>query len=135
MPQTLSPSAKKRRKAKVGTVKVRSSNNRLQLVFTFEGKRHFVSTGLGDTPFNRKQAQDKALEIERDIAYGEFQPENLKKYKPDAACTPDDIENPPTAPSVELPEIWSRYTEARKTGKSPATIRMYGWVANRPVVN
>jgi integrase len=54
MPQALTPSAKKRRKAKVGTVKVRSSNNRLQLVFTFEGKRHFVSTGLGDTPFDRK---------------------------------------------------------------------------------
>ena len=68
MAQVLSPTAKKRRKTKPGTVNVRSSNNRLQLVFTFEGKRHFVSTGLGDTPFNRKQAQDKALELERDIA-------------------------------------------------------------------
>lgn len=99
-------------------------------MFTFEGKRHFVSTGLGDTPFNRKQAQDKALEIERDIAYGEFQPDNLEKYKPEAALTTVDADSPPSIPAIELSEIWFRYTEARKTGKSPATIRMYGWVAN-----
>lgn len=79
MVRGLSFTARKRKKAKAGTVRVRSSNNRLQLVFTFEGKRHFVSTGLSDTPFNRKQAQDKALEIERDIAYGKFRLENLAK--------------------------------------------------------
>ena len=66
--------SRNRKKSKNGSVQIRNSNNRLQLVFTFEGKRHFISTGLGDTPYNRKQAQDKALEIERDIAYGQFNP-------------------------------------------------------------
>jgi integrase len=61
-------SLKPHKKARTGSVRIRSSNNRLQLVFTFDGKRHFVSTGLADTPFNCKQAQDKALEVERDIA-------------------------------------------------------------------
>lgn len=30
---------------------------------------------------------------------------------------------------LELPDIWWRYTDARKTGKSPATLKMYDWVA------
>ena len=69
------------RKQRLGSAQVRNSNNRLQLVFTFGGKRYFISTGLGDTPYNRKQAGDKALNVERDIAYGEFDPNNLGKYK------------------------------------------------------
>jgi hypothetical protein len=73
--------ARSREKSRTGSAQVRSSNNRLQIVFTFEGKRYFISTGLSDTPYSRKQAQDKALEVERDIAYGEFDPDNLDKYK------------------------------------------------------
>jgi hypothetical protein len=61
-------------KAKPGTVQIRCSNGRLQLVFRFGGKRYFISLGLSDTSYHRKLAQDKALEIERDIQYGEFDP-------------------------------------------------------------
>jgi hypothetical protein len=86
--------SRSRKKAKNGSVQIRSSNNRLQLVFTFGGKRYFVSTGLGDTPYNRKQTQDKALEVERDIAYGEFDPNNLDKYKVSNVLTTTD----PVAP-------------------------------------
>lgn len=67
-----SKASRSRKKSKAGSVQYRSSNNRLQLVFTFGGKRHFLSTGLSDTPYNRKLVQDKALEIERDIQYGEL---------------------------------------------------------------
>ncbi|MEO0435262.1 MAG: DUF3596 domain-containing protein [Cyanobacteria bacterium J06656_5] len=59
-----SGNSRSRRKAKTGSVKVRNSNNRLQLVFTLAGKRHFVSLGLADTPLNRKLAQDKAFEMQ-----------------------------------------------------------------------
>ena len=65
---------KHQRKSKAGSVQIKLSNNRLQLVFSFGGKRHYLSLGLTDTPYNRKQAQDKAFEIERDIQYGEFDP-------------------------------------------------------------
>ena len=37
---------RRQRKAKTGSVTIRSSNNRLQLVFTHAGKCHFVSLGF-----------------------------------------------------------------------------------------
>lgn len=122
-------SGKRRKKAKTNSVQVRSSNNRLQLVFSFKGKRYFVSTGLGDSPYNRKQAYDKAFEVERDIDYGGFDPNNLGKYKVGVVLTT--AEKTPVPISIlSLPEVWQRYSNTRKTGKSPATVRMYGWVAN-----
>lgn len=123
-------SPKSHKKARTGSVQIRSSNNRLQLVFTFDGKRHFLSTGLRDNPFNRKQAQDKALEVERDIAYGEFDPGNLDKYKALVALAT--VDPTPITPNdgLDLPEIWNRYREVRSPKKSASTIRMYGWVAN-----
>lgn len=60
--------SKTQRKAKVGTVTVRNSNNRLQLVFTYAGKRHFVSLGLSKSPLNLKKAQDIALSLGRNGA-------------------------------------------------------------------
>lgn len=118
------------RKAKTGSVQVRNSNDRLQLVFTFGGKRYFISTGLGDTPFNRKQAGDKALNVERDIAYGEFDPDNPGKYKVRAVLTTTDSATTIPISIPNLPELWKRYSNTRASGKSPATVRMYGWVAN-----
>ena len=122
--------SRNRKKSKNGRVQIRNSNNRLQLVFTFEGKRHFISTGLGDTPYNRKQAQDKALEIERDIAYGQFNPHDLHKYKVNDVLAIDATVEPDSVSIPDLPELWKRYIEARSSGKSPATVRMYGWVTN-----
>lgn len=123
-------SPKSRKKARVGSVQIRSSNNRLQLVFTFSGKRHFVSTGLRDNPFHRKQAQDKALEVERDIAYGKFDPNNLEKYKDQVALTTVESTLTNSNECFDLPKIWDLYREARSPGKSVSTIRMYGWVSN-----
>jgi hypothetical protein len=117
------------RKATAGSIKVKDSNNRLQLVFTYGGKRHYISLGLTNTPINRKLAQEQAFQIQRDIEYGEFDP-TYEKYKIQSALTTVD---PPSTISVsipKLPELWARYSEAKKSGKSPATIRMYGWVAN-----
>ncbi len=50
-------------------------------MFSFGGKRHYLSLKLTDTPFNQKLAQNKAFEIQRDMDYGEFDPNNLDKYK------------------------------------------------------
>ncbi len=119
--------SRSRKKSKTGSAQIRSSNNRLQIVFTFGGKRYFISTGLSDTPYSRKQAQDKALEVGRDIAYGEFNPNHLDRYKVQAVLTTAD---PSPSSILDLPALWKRYSKARSPGKSPATIRMYGWVAN-----
>jgi len=96
------------KKAKTGSVRVRSSNERLQLVFTFGGRRYFVSTGLSDSPFSRKKAQDKALEVERDIAYGEFDPNHLEKYKVSIAVErAAPIDSLPVS-SPTLSELWQQ---------------------------
>lgn len=110
--------SRSRRKAKTGSVKVRSSNNRLQLVFTHAGKRHFVSLGLSDTPLNMKQAQDLAFEVQRDLEYGEFDP-TYQKYKPIAEVSASTSEAE-TAPG--LITLWDRYVEYVATEASPNTI-------------
>jgi integrase len=62
------------RKASKGTVQIKNSNERLQLVFSYTGKRHYLSTGFTDTPANRKLAEMKARQIELDILSGNFDP-------------------------------------------------------------
>ncbi len=115
-------------KAAKGSVQILVSNGRLQLRFRFAGKRHYVSLGFTDAPENRKLAEMKAREIELDILSGHFD-QTLTKYKPQSALSVEALDiTPKVTPS--LPELWNRYTEARQSGKSPATIRMYGWVSN-----
>ena len=111
------------------TVQVKISHEHLQLVFTHEGKRHYVSLGLSNTPLNRKLAQDKAFQTQRDIEYGKFDP-TYEKYTVQSALTTAKLVSALPVSLPQLPEFWEKYTEARKTGKSPATIRIYGWVAN-----
>ena len=117
------------KKAKSGSVRIRNSNDRLQLVFTFAKKRYFISTGLSDIPYHRKLAQDKALEVERDIAYGNFDSNNTDKYKVTTALSESE-EILLSDPTPILADLWDKYTTARSTDKSPCTLRMYGWVAN-----
>jgi integrase len=68
-------------KASKGSVRLKISNDRIQLVFTVAGKRHYLSTGLADTSTNRKVAEPKAAVIEDDIFKEKFDP-TLQKYEP-----------------------------------------------------
>jgi hypothetical protein len=111
-----SSSTRTRRKAKTGSVQLRSSNGRLQLVFTLAPKRHFLSLGLADTPLNRKLAQDKAFEVQRDLEYGEFDP-SYRKYQ---SCTLQDSLG--HASSARLLNLWERYVEYRLPQASPKTL-------------
>lgn len=52
---TISP---KKCKASKGTVQVKSSNNRLQLVFCYGGQRHYPSLEPPDTVTNRRIASN-----------------------------------------------------------------------------
>jgi integrase len=113
---------KHRRKSKTGSVQIRSSHDRLQLVFSFGGQRYFVSTGLADTPFNRKQAHDKVLEVERDIAYGEFDPGNLAKYKVQTALTTAETVTPICKSQLTLPGLWAKYVDYKTPNASPKTL-------------
>lgn len=56
-------------------------------------------------------------------------PTSISNKMQTALTTADPIITIPVS-ILDLSEIWHRYTEARKTGKSPSTLRMYEWVAN-----
>lgn len=65
-----------------GSVTVEAFKNRLRLYWSYKGKRFYLYIGLPDSVANRKAAEMKALQIELDIASGNFDP-TLGKYKSD----------------------------------------------------
>ncbi len=80
------PQNSQKQKSDKGSVQIKVSNNRLQLVFRYAGKRYYLSTGFADTVVNRKMAEQKARAIELDIISGNFDP-TLVKYKPQSVLT------------------------------------------------
>ncbi|MEM9815702.1 MAG: DUF3596 domain-containing protein [Cyanobacteria bacterium P01_D01_bin.6] len=119
MPRTVS----KRRRAK-GSVAIINSNGRLQLRFSYAGKRHYLSTGYPDTPQHRQMADIRAKEIEKDILYERFNPANLSKYQPQASQAIDETSTPNALAKsvVTLSELWQQYTEFKRPGLSPSTL-------------
>ncbi len=108
----------KSRKAKKGTVQVKNSNDRLQLVFSWQRQRYYFSTGLPDSPINRKLAEQKARQIELDFVSGNFDA-SLDKYRPE-------VEQPEakhrTDPTPKLLDLWEQYMEYRTPNISPTTL-------------
>ncbi|MGB3496357.1 MAG: DUF3596 domain-containing protein [Elainellaceae cyanobacterium] len=112
------------RKASKGSVQIKTSNGRLQLVFSYQGKRRYLSLGFDDTVQNRKLAELKARQIELDILSGNFD-STLLKYKPQpiedttgftSVLTPTKASQPP------LSELWDKYTEFKRPSLSPSTL-------------
>ena len=118
-------SQKSNKKASKGTVQIKTSNERLQLVFSFGGKRHYLSTGFTDTKANRKLAEMKAKQIELDILCNNFDI-TLGRYKPQSqqdifkSSAPDEETSPES--SVSLADLWDSYTEYKKSSLSPSTL-------------
>ena len=123
-------SQKSNKKASKGTVQIKTSNQRLQLVFSFGGKRHYLSTGFTDTQANRKLAEMKAKQIELDILCNNFDI-TLGRYKPQSQqdiFTPsakDGVsagEEDSSERYVSLADLWDSYTEYKKSSLSPSTL-------------
>lgn len=74
-------SSSNRRLTEQGLVSIEEYQGRLRLRFRYEGKRCAISVGLPDSAVNRRVAQQKAAQIELDIASGNFD-STLTKYKP-----------------------------------------------------
>lgn len=113
-------------KACKGTVQIKNSNGCLQLVFSYGGKRHYISTGFTDIPTNRKVVEMKARQIELDILSGHFDP-TLAKYKPESlhsTVTPifTPISKPKFNVGPSLVELWEKYTDFKRPSLSPSTI-------------
>lgn len=109
-------------KASKGSVQVKVSNSRLQLVFSHAGKRHYLSLGYSDTKQSRKLAEMKARQIEMDIISGNFD-NTLTKYKPASALsTVTSTFTPILTPKPSLGDLWERYTEFKRPQLSQTTI-------------
>jgi len=119
------------RKASKGSVQIKSSNGRLQLVFSYAGKRHYLSLGLPDNKINQKVAEAKAKLIESDIAYDQFD-STLSKYKPQSALSTVTPAFTPITPKASFAELWERYTQYKSPQVSESTlVRDYGKITKR----
>ncbi len=117
------------RKASKGSVQIKNSNGRLQLVFSHAGKRHYLSLGLPDNKLNRKAAEARAKLIESDIAYDRFD-ETLAKYKPQSALSAITPTFTPIS-SPSLAELWEQFIEYKRPQCSPTTMKYtYGVYTN-----
>ena len=118
---------KSRKKAAKGSVKIKVSNGWLQLVFSYGGKRHYLSLGFRDTEVNRKVAEAKAKLIEVDILFERFDP-TLAKYKPQSALATFESDNSAPPPKeISLAELWEKFLEYKTPQCSPnTTYHAYG---------
>ncbi len=110
-------------RASKGSVSIINSHERLQLRFRYQGKRYYISTGLADTPANRKLAEMKASEIEKDILCERLDL-SLEKYQAQSALstiTPITPITPIRKSQPQLDELWDKYSEFKKPQISPST--------------
>ena len=66
---------------KKGSVAVHNRDGMLRLRWTYLGRGYSFAMGLADNPINRAAAAAKAAEIQKDLAFHEFDP-TLEKYRP-----------------------------------------------------
>lgn len=97
-------------KASKGSVKIKVSNGRLQLVFSWGGKRRYLSLELSDSKTNRKLAEMKARAIELDIVSDNFD-ETLEKYKPQSVRSRVVSASSVAPAQPNLDELWTQYVE------------------------
>lgn len=96
-------------------VKIKDSNGRLQLVYTYQAKRHYVSLGLSATDVNQRLAELKAAEIEQDFLYDRFKGKDY--YAPGLQ-----IIAPVNQGTIELIDLWERYLVYKATYVRPSSL-------------
>jgi integrase len=116
------------KRAKRGSVKVENANGTLRLRFTHSGQRFVISLGLTDTAWHRHLAGERAFKMQRAIEFGEFRPDLIDQFRVQMHCSNQGSSNSTTAETKPLLPLWQQYSEVKRAGKSPATIRQYNWV-------
>jgi integrase len=102
------------RKAFKGSVQIKSSNDRLQLVFSYGGKRRYLSLGMRDTTLNRRVAEMTASQIELDMLSGNFD-DSLDKYRREPLASPEEITpilTPIAEPVLTPHQIWEQHLQS-----------------------
>lgn len=114
--QSLSQS---RKKAAKGTVVIQVFKERLRLVWSYAHQRYFLYLGLPDSKINRLHADQKARQIEGDIATGNFD-STLKKYKSEAVLK---------RRQVTAVTLFEQYTETKAKHLASPTLAKYAAIA------
>jgi integrase len=96
-------------KANAGTIQVKNSNARLQLVFTYQGKRKYISANRSDDHRNRDLCQTVVAIIRNDQNSGHFDP-TLKKYKEMFSGEASPSKKLPPCQEITIRELWDKYT-------------------------
>jgi integrase len=122
-------------KSPAGSVVVKVSHNRLQLVFTRRKKRHYLSLGLSaSSKQNRNYAEMVALIMQNDILGGNFD-ESLSKYRPDRETGQQEAE---VQEKAQIRDIWDKYADFKRPQRSQTTMaidyeRVSRWIDRFPV--
>jgi integrase len=98
-----------------GTVSVESLEGRLRLRWRYQGRRCVLSLGIPDSRVNRTVAEQRANQIQLDIASGNFDL-TLKKYRPQRLGT---------GISISVPAFFGQFTQHKAKAVSPRTIANY----------
>jgi integrase len=105
-------------KASAGTPQVKTSNGRLQIVLTHQGKRKYLTLGLSVSKQNRNYADMVARQIQNDILAGHFDP-TLEIYKRESSTSDSEIS---TVENINLRELWDKYTNYKRPQLAQSTI-------------
>jgi len=114
-----------------GNVAIRVSNERLQLVYRYQGKRIYLSVGLPDSKPNRTYAQSIAATIQMDIMTGNYDvtQSKYKLFQPEPKAG--------ALEKLELLDLWSKYVEYKRPQVSLNTIahtyhQVESWLKKMP---
>jgi integrase len=100
-------------KASKGTVVVEVVRDRLRLRWSWQGKRFYFSLELNATALNRLVADQKAAQIQGDMATGNFDP-SLAKYK-----------QPERRQAIAVTDLFAKFIAFKKTQLDSRTLEKY----------
>lgn len=109
--------------ARKGEIAIAVRNGRLQLRWTFQGRRYYLSTGFPDTPTNHVIAAKLAGQIEFDMATLSFD-ETLAKYRTNhkkVSAAP----LAPVTPSIRVGDLWSAFKAVKREEVTARTFAQY----------
>jgi integrase len=109
-------------KTPAGEPKVKVSKGRLQIVFTYENNRKYLSLGVSDSKANRYYAETVRQWIEKDIRASRFDPNlfdpTLEKYKRIASTEPKQL----PVENLTLAELWEMMRKTLITSRQKSEI-------------
>ncbi|MBD2091174.1 tyrosine-type recombinase/integrase [Microcoleus sp. FACHB-1515] len=111
-----------RQRGAKGGIHIENRSGRLVLRWSYQGQRYYLSLNLADTALNRKLAAARSLEIERDIAYGEFDP-TLERYGKAPTIARND--EPTNSTPATVIEVWEAYYQSIASTLSKSSQEKY----------